>query len=211
MTATRPAFPSYALRGPQLVGGALCLDFLNTVEWRGDPARTFERFTGYAELAHWSRSAGTIAGGTADALLVAAAHYPGAADRVLAEALALRDDLVQLFGDPSAPAPMTRLNCLLDRLPEIGRLANAHGRAVWSPVGSLDLRLPLLAPAVSAAALLVSATRGHIKHCTDARCGWLFVDESPRGSRLWCSMASCGNRAKARAHYARRRRKAAAA
>jgi predicted RNA-binding Zn ribbon-like protein len=32
-------------------------------------------------------------------------------------------------------------------------------------------------------------------------CGWLFVDESRNGSRRWCSMKDCGNRAKARRHY----------
>jgi predicted RNA-binding Zn ribbon-like protein len=32
-------------------------------------------------------------------------------------------------------------------------------------------------------------------------CGWLFLDA--RGRRRWCSMATCGNRAKVRAHAAR--------
>src|SRR6266851_4063029 len=34
-------------------------------------------------------------------------------------------------------------------------------------------------------------------------CSWLFVDESRNGSRRWCSMKDCGNRAKARRHYQR--------
>ncbi|MGE5829869.1 MAG: CGNR zinc finger domain-containing protein [Micromonosporaceae bacterium] len=37
--------------------------------------------------------------------------------------------------------------------------------------------------------------------CPGEICGWLFAD--PRGRRRWCSMAWCGNRAKAR-RYARR-------
>jgi predicted RNA-binding Zn ribbon-like protein len=30
-----------------------------------------------------------------------------------------------------------------------------------------------------------------------------FYDTSPKRSRRWCSMATCGNRAKAARHYAR--------
>jgi predicted RNA-binding Zn ribbon-like protein len=39
------------------------------------------------------------------------------------------------------------------------------------------------------------------KICPD--CEWLFLDQSKNQSRMWCDMAVCGNRAKARAHYAR--------
>src|ERR1700735_2051557 len=35
------------------------------------------------------------------------------------------------------------------------------------------------------------------------RCGWLFIDDSKNASRRWCSMQSCGNRAKALRHYLR--------
>ena len=34
-------------------------------------------------------------------------------------------------------------------------------------------------------------------------CGWLFLDTSRSGNRRWCDMRTCGNRAKARAHYSR--------
>ena len=34
-------------------------------------------------------------------------------------------------------------------------------------------------------------------------CGWLFLDVSRAGNRRWCDMRTCGNRAKARAHYSR--------
>jgi hypothetical protein len=56
----------------------------------------------------------------------------------------------------------------------------------------------------SAAALLVD--RGdavRLKCCPSDDCGWLFVDETGNARRRWCSMASCGNRSKARRHYLR--------
>lgn len=42
-----------------------------------------------------------------------------------------------------------------------------------------------------------------VKICPADDCRWAFYDASRNGSRQWCSMAVCGNRAKARAHRAR--------
>jgi predicted RNA-binding Zn ribbon-like protein len=39
--------------------------------------------------------------------------------------------------------------------------------------------------------------------CDNETCRWVFYDGSPTGRRRWCSMASCGNRAKAARHRAR--------
>jgi predicted RNA-binding Zn ribbon-like protein len=78
-------------------------------------------------------------------------------------------------------------------------------RAGWELVvaaGPARLELPLLAVAWSAADLLTSIGPGGVEACPGRGCGWLFHD--PRGRRRWCSMAWCGNRAKARRHAARR-------
>jgi predicted RNA-binding Zn ribbon-like protein len=40
------------------------------------------------------------------------------------------------------------------------------------------------------------------KLCEARECGWIFYDSSRSRRRRWCSMAICGNRAKARRHYA---------
>jgi predicted RNA-binding Zn ribbon-like protein len=42
-----------------------------------------------------------------------------------------------------------------------------------------------------------------VKICPADDCAWAFYDTSRNGSRQWCSMAVCGNRAKARTHRAR--------
>ncbi|BDZ48990.1 hypothetical protein GCM10025867_12310 [Frondihabitans sucicola] len=42
-----------------------------------------------------------------------------------------------------------------------------------------------------------------IKRCAADDCGLVFHDDSRAGSRRWCSMPKCGNRAKVRAHRAR--------
>ena len=56
-----------------------------------------------------------------------------------------------------------------------------------------------------AAALLTGDSLGKVGHCHNDICGWFFIDHSRNRSRRWCSMDSCGNRAKARRHYARNR------
>jgi predicted RNA-binding Zn ribbon-like protein len=63
----------------------------------------------------------------------------------------------------------------------------------------------LLAPVLwSTWDLLVGPRRAKVRRCANDQCLWLFVDESKSGTRRWCSMASCGNRAKAHRHYRRK-------
>ena len=51
--------------------------------------------------------------------------------------------------------------------------------------------------------LFESPEVARIRHCANAKCLWLFLDDSKNGSRRWCSMQLCGNRAKAHRHYLR--------
>jgi predicted RNA-binding Zn ribbon-like protein len=41
--------------------------------------------------------------------------------------------------------------------------------------------------------------------CANDGCRWVFHDESRAGRRRWCDMSSCGNRAKAARHRARKK------
>ncbi|REE96730.1 CGNR zinc finger domain-containing protein [Thermomonospora umbrina] len=51
--------------------------------------------------------------------------------------------------------------------------------------------------------LLATAPPGRLRHCDGTGCVLWFLDTSRNGRRRWCSMAGCGNRAKAKAHYDR--------
>jgi predicted RNA-binding Zn ribbon-like protein len=42
-----------------------------------------------------------------------------------------------------------------------------------------------------------------IRRCAHPDCVLWFLDTSRNGTRRWCSMAGCGNRAKAQRHYSR--------
>jgi predicted RNA-binding Zn ribbon-like protein len=52
---------------------------------------------------------------------------------------------------------------------------------------------------------LLSTAPDRIRHCAHESCILHFFDTSRNGTRRWCSMAACGNRAKASRHYARTR------
>jgi predicted RNA-binding Zn ribbon-like protein len=63
-------------------------------------------------------------------------------------------------------------------------------------------------PAVLAALDLLALLEGRpdrVRRCAHDRCALWFLDTSRSGGRLWCSMATCGNRAKAQRHYRRSR------
>jgi len=42
-----------------------------------------------------------------------------------------------------------------------------------------------------------------VRRCADPRCTRVFLDTSRNGTRRWCDMGTCGNRAKAARHRAR--------
>ncbi|GAA0262401.1 hypothetical protein GCM10009527_068010 [Actinomadura nitritigenes] len=44
--------------------------------------------------------------------------------------------------------------------------------------------------------LVTSPALGRVRACAGADCGALFLDTSRPGTRRWCSMNTCGNRAK---------------
>ncbi|MET0144490.1 MAG: CGNR zinc finger domain-containing protein [Ilumatobacteraceae bacterium] len=77
--------------------------------------------------------------------------------------------------------------------------------------GVVDGR-PATVPADAAGAVLLAASRladagawARVKLCAAETCRWAYVDESRNRSRAWCSMETCGNRAKARSFRARAR------
>ncbi|MGH2450272.1 MAG: CGNR zinc finger domain-containing protein, partial [Candidatus Limnocylindria bacterium] len=101
----------------------------------------------------------------------------------------------------------------LDRLSEERAEAESHARLMargatpswdWAERGH-PLERPLWPLARAAAELLASDRRADVRECAAGDCQWLFVDESRNRSRRWCSMKSCGNRAKVRRYYQRTR------
>jgi len=193
-------------------GGALCLDFANTLGDR--PRRSEEHVSGWRDLIAWAEQAGLVSSREAAAVRTAAAKDARASDRTLTRALALREALYRTFaGLAAGRAPATEdldlLNAHLAAALPHARIESRDGRFAWGwerHAPSLDR---LLWPvARSAADLLVSPEHVRLRECASHVCSWLFVDNSPTQRRRWCSMKTCGNRAKARRFYARQRESA---
>lgn len=60
------------------------------------------------------------------------------------------------------------------------------------------------ARAVIAWAHVTSQAPGRLRPCGNDDCRLFFIDHSKGNTARWCSMATCGNRMKARRHHARR-------
>src|SRR5438552_12266465 len=79
-----------------LIGGPLCLDFTNTAHGRGTEGHT-DNLVDYAALIAWSKHAGAIDAGEAEALLAAAERHPRVAAAVRRRAVELRERLHRCF------------------------------------------------------------------------------------------------------------------
>jgi predicted RNA-binding Zn ribbon-like protein len=204
-------YGSYAQAPPKFIAGARCLDFLNTVEWRGRPEAREERLTSYGEFAAWAKAAGVIDGPEKSRLMARAAKSPRLAADVLSDAVAAREALAALLGagEIKPAKAVATINDILARDRFTLRL-EADGPEVredWS-LDCPELRRPLLLLLREAVALLASPDRARVHHCSNDQCQWFFLDTSRNRSRRWCRMESCGNNAKARAHYQRHQREA---
>lgn len=180
------------------VGGALCLDFINTVGARTPSGPLREKFKCTENVKTWGKRAGVLQ----------------AADRVtpsmFARAIALREALYRI-----CKAVIDSHKPHEDDLAVLNReLAKARSRERLR-YETRKLRIDFVkgseslfaAVAKSAADLLTSEDAGRIRACPGDACGWMFVDTSRNGSRQWCDMRICGNRAKARKFRQRSRRK----
>lgn len=170
-----------------LVGEPLSLDLLNTV-WMHDGERQ-DLLTDAEGLAVW-----LAANGLGDRF---------AADRpTLEHVLRARDALASAVDSPGDPTGAARVDEVL-----------AHGRIRARLTGEGPGEEPEFAdPAWGAAWLaardylrLLATAPDRIRGCAHEACVLHFFDTSRNGTRRWCSMAACGNRAKASRHYARSR------
>ena len=201
MSETPHPFPSYREQPPKLIGGSRCIDFLNTVEWRGDPDAQGERLTDYDEFVTWAAHSGYLDAGEQATARRLAKREPAKAKAVLADAVMLRERIVDVIARRAGA--VAAFNAALRRLHVAVELAEDDGALHTRPVGGDALRIALARIALDAVELLTSPRLAQLRNCGNARCGWFFLDLSRNKSRRWCDMAACGNNAKARAHYHR--------
>ncbi|WP_159923412.1 MULTISPECIES: CGNR zinc finger domain-containing protein [Nocardia] len=169
------------------VSGNLALDFAGTVKAR---STTFDDvLVAPAALADWIVAAGLLD------------HPPHSDAGTLARAVRLREAvyraaLAAAQGNPCTDTDRRTVNDFADGAPPSISL-----RADGSVSRRGDADAALAAVARSAIELLGSTAL--IKECGRPACTRLYVDTSRGGSRRWCDMTLCGNRAKSAAFRAR--------
>lgn len=193
--------------------GALCLDFANTMDWHASDHPT-ETLAGYPDLVEWGRRRGILSSDDAKTLLSEYGSSGETGSSVMAEAAELRESVYRLFSDawhgrPAKEEDLEVLNAQLSKGMSAARVAVEGGTFRWG--WKCDGRTPdmMLWPvARDAAELLTSDRLPQVKECANEEegCGWLFLDTSRSGNRVWCSMDSCGNRAKFRSYYNKHKR-----
>ncbi|HYY94812.1 MAG TPA: ABATE domain-containing protein [Pyrinomonadaceae bacterium] len=205
----------------KLVGGRLCLDFVNTVYARavgdGLPRGTRrdgyspgdDKLTSYGDLVAWGARAGVLSDKEARRLLRAASGQPKNSETVLKRAVKLREAIYRIFlmkllGKRADEADLRTVNEELRAAKDHERLLpKGDGFALgWVDGDSLDRVLWPVARSVSE--VLASNELNRVRQCGGENCGWLFLDTSRNRSRQWCDMRDCGNLAKVRRFRQRR-------
>jgi len=196
-----------ANRGAMGTDLELCLDFTDTLDWRtSDHAK--ETLDSYAALLKWSGKKGLLDQEQVNELGRADAREDFAT--VLAEAVRFREAIYHIFSaiarkSRAPPKDLQLLNEYLAR--SLSRMVVRETREGYEWGLSCDTapEMMLYQIAESAAMLLTSDDLPRVRECANEEegCGSLFLDCSKSQTRRWCSMESCGNRAKSRAFYDR--------
>jgi predicted RNA-binding Zn ribbon-like protein len=177
---------------PELIGGHVALDLVNTVAWRLDDRRRVDRLADPGNLRKWLTATGLESSARATAVRSAA-----------------KDSLVQCretayavlhplaVGEEPRAADLAVLRELIEDAVRTASLVGARPLS-WQADSIVDqVRL-------SVWRFFEDEDLNRLRQCGDhGGCGWLFLDRSKNGSRRWCSSADCGNRARARRHYQR--------
>lgn len=194
------------------IGNRLAIDFANTAVARDGK----DGLAGWPDVAEFLLEAGTVDRSEAHRLR----RLPEIDQRGAAAAFRTARDLREAVrslvtriasGKVLQPKAIDRINAVL----RVG-----HGYHALSPRGaqwtvhfvhSSKNPLAALVPIARSAAEIIADPHASnaIRKCGNPECVLYFYDTSRVGTRRWCSMAVCGNRAKVAAHMKRLRMRAA--
>jgi predicted RNA-binding Zn ribbon-like protein len=195
---------------PRLLGGNLCLDFVNTVEGRLDQ-HPEEFLHDYEDVVRWGEHVSLLSSAQTATLLEEAEKLPEAAEACFKSTIVLREVLHRIFLAQAHDMQPSQDD--MNFLKQTYLNAVKHADLSQTPQGykwqwladEVALERILWYVAHAAVVLLCSSDVQRVKECPGANdCGWLFFDASKNFSRRWCSMEGCGSRVKMRRQYARK-------
>jgi predicted RNA-binding Zn ribbon-like protein len=166
--------------------GRVCLDFIRTLRYRG-AATAVEELADPSALASWIQQFGPGAG-----------PFASVDNGQVERARELREAIYELIrsvrgGEPCISCARERINdAAASPVPAPG--LQPTGRLRWHADDPVAATLALVAR--DALDLATSGAAARIRECAGGDCQALFLDHSRPGVRRWCSMGTCGNRAK---------------
>jgi predicted RNA-binding Zn ribbon-like protein len=177
-----------------VTGTDLIVDFVNSLEHNVQDARDVELLDSPAALVAWLAERELL-------------EPPApATDGDLAHARALREAQRDLLGAHNElEADVAGAGAVLDdtaRRAGLGVRFAGDAARLQPSAGGVDGALGHVLAAVAAA--MGDGTWPRLKVCRADDCLWAYLDTAKNRSRAWCSMQSCGNRAKVRAYRGRR-------
>lgn len=178
----------------QFVGGNLAIDFANTIV--ALDGKRLDLLSDKVVLGKWFDAAGFKV-------------KEGINNAAFGRAVALRDAIKSIlvaYHEDTPPEPAA-INCINDHLSHrnhstLEATRNGGFQLSAKPeTWTIDTALAEIAS--EAINLLVNTPKAALKVCAAHNCILHFKDGSKAKRRRWCSMETCGNRAKAAAHYQR--------
>jgi predicted RNA-binding Zn ribbon-like protein len=177
--------------------GSPALDFIGTVGFRAS-AEPVERLPDAAAAARWFVAAGLAPEGSEMRVSRAGLSRTIA----LREALARAGNAIVDGAEPAA-ADVASVNAAAADLALGVPYLDAGGAQRWKTKHPLRFALARLA---ADAIAIFSAERARLTRCALDDCGALLLSRARNEPRRWCSMETCGNRAKVAAFRARKKR-----
>lgn len=194
-----------------LIGGRLCLDFVNTVGARkfnspenlpSDYIVKGDTLSDYYDLLAWCQLTNALSANEIEILLEESSKNKEIVDHIFNLALDLREAIYRICkylinNQVPNKLDLDLLNQVLSRAYSNIELVFEDGKFLWQwKKISLEKILWLIAD--SMAELLTTSNLSRLRECQGNGCCWLFEDSSKNKMRQWCDMQVCGNLAKVR-------------
>jgi predicted RNA-binding Zn ribbon-like protein len=206
------ASSNHAKNGGEIIlapQASMCLDFANTLAYRG--SAPIESLHNFADLLKWCADTRVTPPTLVQQLRGWPDKHPKRVADILSDAIEFREMIYRIFRAVASSADpdeldLDVLNRALREAPSRTTIQHGATGFGWQVEESKTSATSLLTPVLwSAGDLLVGPQLTKLRECSNAKCLWLFLDDSKNGTRRWCSMQACGNRAKAHRHYLRQK------
>jgi predicted RNA-binding Zn ribbon-like protein len=187
------------------IAGDRMLDLVNTVAWRLGGSERTEALKTFSDIVEWCHEVDLISADEAASLRDLAGRDDARAERERKQVIEARERAyAALFEDDAEAA--ADLAGMYRAAIAVADLVHTGDRWQWRD-RETDLRLPRNRIVRGLVALTQRDDLDRLHQCEDAKCGWVYLDTSPRRNRRWCNTKDCGDRNRARAYYARQKAK----